>query len=260
VLTSLLAGVVLFVAFLRVEAGHPNAMLPLSVFRSRQFSAANAVTFVVYGALGGALFLVPVVLQEVCGYSALEAGTALLPITAIMLAFSARSAALSARIGPRLQMTVGPLVIAAGLALFTRVHGNGDYLTQVLPAVLVFGFGLAINVAPLTATALAAAPAEHAGIASAVNNDVARTGSLIAVAILPVLAGITGDSYLHPEELTSGFHTAMLIAAAVSAAGGVLAFATIRNPRAAAVPPVDGDSLECLHCGLDAPPLRTRAG
>ena len=122
VLTSLLAGVVLFVAFLRVEAGHPNAMLPLSVFRSRQFSAANAVTFVVYGALGGALFLVPVVLQEVCGYSALEAGTALLPITAIMLAFSARSAALSARIGPRLQMTVGPLVIAAGLG---PVHEGG---------------------------------------------------------------------------------------------------------------------------------------
>ena len=104
----------------------------------------------------------------------------------------------------------------------------------MLPAVsLVFGFGLAINVAPLTATALAAAPAEHAWIASAVNNDVARTGSLIAVAILPVLAGITGDSYLHPEELTSEFDKAVLIAAAVSAAGGVLAFATIRNPRAA---------------------------
>ena len=139
----------------------------------------------VYGALGGALFLVPVVLQEVSGYSPLEAGTALLPLTAIMLAFSARSAALSARIGPRLQMTVGPLVIAAGMALFTRVHGNGDYLTQVLPAVLVLGFGLAINVAPLTATALSAAPAEHSGIASAVNNDVARTASLIAVAVLP---------------------------------------------------------------------------
>jgi EmrB/QacA subfamily drug resistance transporter len=262
VLTSLLAGVVLFVVFCRVEAGHPNAMLPLSVFKSRQFSAANAVTFVVYGALGGALFLVPVVLQEVCGYSALASGAALLPITVIMLALSARSAALAAKIGPRLQMTVGPLVIAAGLALFTRVQGNGDYLTQVLPAVLVFGFGLAINVAPLTATALAAAPAEHAGIASAVNNDVARAASLIAVAVLPVLAGITGDSYLHPAELTSGFHDAMLIAAAVSAAGGVLAAATIRNPRRAAAPAsreaADSDSLECLHCGLDAPPLRTR--
>ena len=210
-------------------------MLPLSVFRSRQFSAANAVTFVVYGALGGALFLVPVVLQEVCGYSPLEAGTALLPMTAIMLALSARSAALSARIGPRLQMTVGPLVIAAGLALFTRVHGNGDYLTQVLPAVLVFGLGLAINVAPLTATALSAAPAEHAGIASAVNNDVARTASLIAVAVLPALAGITGDGYLHPAELTQRVpHSDADRGRGVGGRRRAAAFATIRNPPAAA--------------------------
>jgi len=259
VLTTLLAGVALFAVFAHIENRHPNAMLPLVVFRSRQFSAANAVTFVVYGALGGALFLVPVVLQEVSGYSALDAGVALLPITFIMLALSARSAALAAKIGPRLQMTVGPLVIAAGLALFTRVHGSGDYWSQVLPAVLVFGFGLAINVAPLTATALAAAPAEHSGIASAVNNDVARAASLIAVAVLPVAAGITGDSYLHPAELTQGFHVAMLIAAVVAAAGGLLAAATIRNPvrRAAAPPPADVNSLQCMNCALDGPLLRT---
>jgi hypothetical protein len=185
---------------------------------------------------------------------------ALLPITIIMLTLSARSAALSARIGPRLQMTTGPLVIAVGLLLFTRLHGNGDYLTQVLPAVLVFGFGLAINVAPLTATALSAAPAEHAGIASAVNNDVARAASLIAVAVLPPLAGITGDVYLHPAALTSGFHTAVVIAAVVAAAGGVLAAATIRNPsrapgRQGAAEP-GGGALSGLHCALDAPPLR----
>ena len=119
-----------------------------------------------------------------------------------MLPLSARSGALAARIGPRLQMTVGPLVIARRPGPVRAGARNRDYLTQVLPAVLVFGLGLAINVAPLTATALAAAPAEHAGIASAVNNDVARAGGLIAVAILPVLAGITGDGYLHPEELT----------------------------------------------------------
>ena len=261
VLTSLIGGAVLFAAFCVLQARNPNAMLPLGVFRSRQFSAANAVTFVVYGALGGAIFLVPVVLQEVCGYSALEAGMALLPVTAIMLALSARSAALAARIGPRLQMTAGPLVIAAGMALFTRVHGSGDYLTQVLPAVLVFGFGLAINVAPLTATALAAVPAEHSGIASAVNNDVARVAGLIAVAVLPVLAGITGDAYLHPDVLTQGFHTAVLISAAVSAAGGLLAAATIRNPAPAARQPSPAaeDVLNCLHCGLDAPPLRLGA-
>jgi MFS family permease len=175
-----------------------------------------------------------------------------------MLALSARSAALSAKIGPRLQMTVGPFVIAVGMALFTRVHGNGEYVTQVLPAVLVLGFGLAINVAPLTATAMAAAPAEHSGIASAVNNDVARAASLIAVAVLPPLAGITGDAYLHPAKLTSGFHTAVLIAAVACAAAGVLAAATIRNPAKRAVTEgKDEDVVEGLHCALDAPPLRS---
>jgi hypothetical protein len=255
VLAALAAGVVLFGLFLRAERRGSHPMLPLSLFRVRQFSAANAVTFVVYGALGGALFLVPVVLQEASGYSALAAGVALLPITVIMLALSARSAARAAKIGPRLQMTVGPLVIAAGLALFARLHGSADYLTQVLPAVVVFGLGLAINVAPLTATALSAAPAEHSGIASAINNDVARAASLIAVAVLPVAAGITGDVYLHRAALTHGFHIAVLIAAAASAAGGLLAAATIRNPAHAAEKPPE--SLDCLHCALDAPPLRS---
>jgi len=260
VLASLLAGAALLAAFCVVEARGDHPMLPLALFRVRQFSAANAVTFVVYGALGGALFLVPVVLQEVSGYSPLAAGMALLPLTAIMLTLSARSAALSARIGPRLQMTVGPLVIAAGMALFTRVQGGGDYLTQVLPAVLVLGLGLAINVAPLTATALSAAPAEHSGIASAVNNDVARSASLIAVAILPALAGLTGTAYLHPAELTRGFHVAVLIAAAASAAGGVLAALTIRNPARRGRPPAvaaEEQTLRCTHCALDAPPLRS---
>jgi EmrB/QacA subfamily drug resistance transporter len=261
VLASLLGGAALLAAFCVIEARIEHPMLPLTVFRSRQFSAANGVTFVVYGALGGALFLVPVVLQEVSGYSPLEAGVAMLPLTVIMLALSARSAALASRIGPRLQMTAGPLLIAAGMALFTRVHGSADYLTQVLPAVLVLGLGLATNVAPLTATALAAAPAEHSGIASAVNNDVARTASLIAVAVLPVLAGITGDVYLHPAALTHGFHIAMLIAAVAAAAGGLLAALFIRNPprrSAAAQAPADEDTLNCLNCGLDAPPLRSR--
>jgi EmrB/QacA subfamily drug resistance transporter len=261
VLTTLVVGVVLFVAFCITEARSPHALVPLAVFKSRQFSAANAVTFVVYGALGGALFLLPVVLQEVCGYSPLEAGVALLPVTVIMLTLSARSAALAARIGPRLQMSVGPLTIAVGMTLFTRVNSTGDYLTQVLPALLVFGLGLAINVAPLTATALSAAPAELSGTASAVNNDVARVASLIAVAVLPGLAGISGDAYLHPATLLHGFHTAMLIAAAVAAAGGVLAAATIRNPARVkgqpALPVKDEAVLHSPACALDAPPLRT---
>jgi EmrB/QacA subfamily drug resistance transporter len=251
VLGPLAAGAVLLGLFIWVEAKEPQPMLPLGVFRSRQFTAANAVTFVVYAALGGLLFLVPVVLQVSHGYSPVQAGVSLLPVTFIMLLLSSRSGALAARIGPRLQMSVGPLVIAASFLLFTRMSGSGDYLTAVLPAVLVFG--IAIMVAPLTATALAAAPAEHAGTASAVNNDVARAAGLIAVAVLPALAGITGDSYLHPAVLAADFKTAALIAAAFCAAGGVLAALTIRNPAPATCAQTTPRE---FNCGLDAPPLR----
>jgi EmrB/QacA subfamily drug resistance transporter len=254
VLVPLAAGAVLLGLFILVEAKEPQPMLPLGVFRSRQFSAANAVTFVVYAALGGLLFLVPVVLQVVHGYSPLQAGASLLPVTVIMLALSSRSGALAARIGPRLQMSVGPLVIAASFLLFTRIGGSGDYLTAVLPAIVVFGLGVAVMVAPLTATAMDAAPAEHAGVASAVNNDVARAAGLIAVAVLPALAGITGDSYLHPAVLGADFKKAALIAAVFCAAGGVLAAFTIRNParaESAATAPHE------FACGLEAPPLRT---
>ena len=151
-------------------------------------------------------------------------------------------------------MSVGPVVIAAGLALLVRIDGDGDYVTQVLPAVLVFGLGLAINVAPLTSTALNAAPAEHAGIASAVNNDVARIAGLLAVAVLPVVVGITGDAYLEPDLLLSGFREAVLISAALCLAGGVLAALTIHNPPRRGGPPHAHDRE--LHCALDAPPLR----
>ena len=258
VLSSLLGGIVLLTAFIVIESRRANPMLPLGVFSSRQFSAANAVTFVVYGALGGTLFLLPTVLQEVSGYSPLASGAALLPVTVIMLALSARSGALAARIGPRLQMSVGPIVIAAGLLLFTRATGSGNYVTDVLPAVLVFGLGLAINVAPLTSTAMSAVPADHAGIASAVNNDVARAAGLIAVAVLPVAAGITGDSYLHPAALSQGFRNALIIAAIACVAGGLLAAVTIRNPsRGRARPAEPGRRAQRdIHCCLDAPPLR----
>jgi predicted MFS family arabinose efflux permease len=252
VLLPLAVGLGLLGLFILVEAREPEPMLPLVIFKSRQFSAANAVTFVVYAALGGLLFLVPTVLQVVHGYSPIAAGSALLPVTFIMLALSSRSGALAARIGPRLQMTVGPLVIAVSLALFTMIADSGDYLTAVLPGAVVFGFGVAIMVAPLTATALSAAPAEHAGVASAVNNDVARAASLIAVAVLPALAGITGDSYLHPAQLAHGFRTAAWISAIFCAAGGVLAGLTIRNPSRAKCAETTPQG---FNCGLDAPPL-----
>ena len=254
-IVSLFGGAILLASFVWVESRVADPMMPLGLFRSMQFSAANAVTFAVYGGLGGALFLLPVALQEVSGYTPLEAGAALLPLTILMLALSARSGALAARIGPRLQMTVGPLVVAAGLALLSRATSSAGYFTDVFPAVVIFGLGLAFTVAPLTATVLAAAPVEHTGVASAINNDVARTASLIAVAVLPVAAGITGDSYVHPDQFAAGFRTAMFVAAAVCAAGGVLAGFTIRNVPLGAQDNACQDS----HCALDAPPLRSPA-
>ena len=163
VTTMLAVGIVAAVAFILAERASPAPMLPLSVFRLRQFTVTNGVTFIVYAALGGALFLLPVQLQVADRYSPLESGVALLPLTLIMLALSARSGKLATRIGPRLQMSVGPVVVGVGLALLARVTTDSDYLSGVLPAVVVFGFGLAITVAPLTATALAAVPVSTPG-------------------------------------------------------------------------------------------------
>ena len=249
-LGALIAGAVLLAAFIWWERRADQPVLPLSLFRSAQFSAANVATFVVYAALAGTLFLLPIQLEQVSGYTALEAGVSLLPVTVIMLALSARSGDLAGRIGPRLQMTVGPLVIAAGLALFARIGPSGDYLTEVLPAVVVFGFGLAINVAPLTSTVLGAVSAEHAGAASAINNDVARAAGLIAVAVLPAAAGLSGSSYLHPATFSAGFRMASLISAGLCVFGAAIAALTIRNPVR---PKVTGRA-PALHCGLDSPP------
>jgi len=250
-LVALFAGVVLLAVFIWWEHRDDMPVMPLSLFRSTQFSAANVATFVVYAALSGALFLLPIQLIQVSGYTALEAGVSLLPVTAIMLALSARSGDLAARIGPRLQMTVGPLVIAAGLALFARIGPSGNYFTEVLPAVVVFGLGLAINVAPLTSTALGAVSAEHAGAASAINNDVARAAGLIAVAVLPAAAGLSGASYLHPEAFSAGFRMASFISAGLCVFGAVIAGLTIRNP---ARPEEPRPSTPTVHCCLDAPP------
>jgi hypothetical protein len=158
-----------------------------------------------------------------------------------------------------LQMSVGPVVVAAGMVLITGVDQSGNYLTQVLPAVLVIGAGLAITVAPLTSTALSAAPMEHAGIASAVNNDVARIAGLLSVAVLPPLAGLTAGSYLDPDTFAAGFRTAVLIAAAVCALGGLLAAALIRNPPRGDPHPSPPVERPHRHCALDGPPAEITA-
>jgi len=249
VIGSIAAGGALLAAFVVRELRVADPILPLTIFRNRSFTATTVVTFTMYGALGGALFLLPMQLQLVLGYSPVEAGVSLLPVTLLMLLLSKRSAGLAARIGPRLQMSVGPLLVATGLALMLRIGIGSTYGTDVLPAVFVLGLGLATTVAPLTATALSSAPAEHAGIASAVNNDVARAGGLLAVAVLPPLAGLSGYAYLHPDSLSHGFHAAVTVCALVCAIAGPIAATSIRNPptiRAARSAP------RC--CPLDAPP------
>lgn len=229
IVAALVVAVLAFVAFGLVESRVPEPMLPAAIFADRQFTAANAVTFLVYGALGGALFLLPVSLQEVSGYSALEAGLALLPLTVIMLAFSARSGRLATRIGPRLQLSVGPIIAGLGLMLLVRSTGDHGYVTGVLPAVVLLGVGLTVTVAPLTSTAMAAAAVEHAGIASAVNNDIARAAGLFAVAVLPAAVGLTGDAYRHADTFSGGFDEAMLVCGGLAIAAGLLAAATIGN-------------------------------
>ncbi|EST28390.1 hypothetical protein N566_22835 [Streptomycetaceae bacterium MP113-05] len=255
-------------AFAVAERRARAPMLPLEIFSSRQFLAANAVTVVVYAALGGVFFLLVVFLQTSLGYSPLQAGAASLPVTLLMLLLSSRAGGLAQRAGPRLPLTVGPLLLAGGMLLMLRIDTGSGYATAVLPAVLVFGLGLACTVAPVTATALAAAPARHSGVASGINNAVSRVAQLAAVAALPPLAGIVGSDLTDPGALADGFHTAMLITATLAAAGGLLAFVVIRSdvldvpPSAGQAPEPEGvrrrpSAEPCPYeCPLDGTPLR----
>jgi EmrB/QacA subfamily drug resistance transporter len=263
VLLAGIGGVVALVAFLFRERFAANPMMPLGIFRSRQFSAANLVTFVVYAALGGVFFLLVSFLQVSLGYSPIAAGAASLPVTFLMLLLSARSGALAQRIGPRIPLTVGPLVIAAGLLLMIRIKPGESYLSSVLPAVFVFGLGLTLVVAPVTATVLAAADDRHSGIASGINNAVSRVAGLLAVAVLPVIAGVTGQKFYDPAAMTHGFHVAMMACAILAACGGFLAWLTIRSDVIAGTaseegaPPASAPS--SFSCDIAGAPLRSSA-
>ena len=219
VIVAAVIGVGAAVAFGMIERRRTRApdptppMVPLDVFASRQFTVINVVTFLVYGAFGGLLFLLVLQLQVVAGFSPLAAGSALLPVTVLMLALSARSGSLAQRVGPRWLMTVGITLLAIGMALMSRIGVHASYLADVLPAVIVFGLGLALTVAPLTATVLASADVRHAGVASGVNNAVARAAGLVAVAALPAAVGIAGASYHDPAAFSRGFDRATIACA-----------------------------------------------
>lgn len=255
-----LLGVAALAGFLLVERRSTHPLVPLSMFADRMFAGANLVTFAIYAALGVFFFLLVLQMQVVAGFSPTVAGTALLPVTVLMLLLSARSGALADRIGPRLQLTVGPLLAAAGFLLAIRVGPGANYLTEVLPATVALGLGLAATVAPLTATVLASADDHHAGVASGVNNAVARSAGLLAVAVIPVAAGLGGADYTDAVAYGAGFHRAMLIGAGLLVVASGLSALTIRPARPAHAPalaPVDERLrlAECVHCGVTGPQL-----
>lgn len=265
-----LAGLGAFGAFFAYERIARDPMMPLSIFRSRNFAVGNIVTFAAYAGLGAATFFVAIFLQQVAGYSALEAGLALTPITLLLVTLSRRFGAFSTRVGPRLLMTAGPLAGGIGMLLYARVDERGAYLTQVLPATLVFGLGLAMTVAPLTATVLEAADRRHAGVASGVNNAIARVSSLLAIAAVGAVVsaqfGSQIDERLGGRELApadrayvdegrqrpltlpdravsartraqaeaanvKAFQTGMIVSGLLMIGGGLIAMVGIENPR-----------------------------
>ena len=254
-------GVAALAAFVVLQRRQRNPLVPPDIFANRTFVVANLLTFVVYAALGGVMMLFVMQLQVSLGYEPTLAGIASLPISVIMLLLSARSGKLAQKFGPKPFLVAGPLVIALAMLMYTRVTPGASYLLTVLPAVIVFGLGLACVVAPVTATVLAAAEDRHAGVASGVNNAIARTGGLLAVAVLPAAAGLTGESYADPAAMTSGWQAAMWICAGLCVVGGVVALG-VRNDVLAPErpePAADGpSSADCFSCGLSSPPTHLR--
>lgn len=224
-----IAGLVLMVAFVVQQKVTPHALVPLGLFTNRIFTAANICTFAIYAALSGSMFLLVLQLQYVSGFSPLEAGVATIPITILMLLFSGRAGAIGARIGPRWPMTIGPLISAAGLLLLLRIGQDASFVRDILPGVVVFGAGITMLVAPLTTAVLAAVPVSQTGIASGINNAVARTASLLAVAAIPPIAGITGANFSDPAVFSPGFRTGELICAGLLVVAGASAVTLIHG-------------------------------
>ena len=210
------------VAFILVERRSPDPMMPTSLFASRSFSVINAVTFAVYAGLSGTFLFLVLFLQVVSGWTPLQAGAAALPLSVVMLLLAGRFGALAGRIGARPLLIAGPLTAATGLAVMSLAPEHPSYVLHVLPGVTILGLGLAMTVAPLTGTVLAAAPDELAGTASGVSNAVSRTAGLIAVAALPAIVGLSGNEYADAASLAPAYRTALLICAAAMVAGAAL--------------------------------------
>ncbi len=233
VLTSAVAGILAAVGFVLVERRRGvTAMLPPTLFTRRLFAVLNSYTVLVYAALGGLTFFLSIYLQNVVRYSALETGLATLPLTILLLIGSARMGALAKQIGPRLPLAIGPLLAAGGLLLLRSVGPRASYWTDVLPGVTLFGLGMTLVVAPLTASVLAAVADRFAGVASGFNNAASRIGGLLAVAALPLLVGLSGAGYQMPAALTAAYRAALLWCAGLMVAGAVVAALLAHRPDA----------------------------
>ena len=235
-------------AFVRRMRHTNDPLVPPALFRSREFTVTNLATVLLYSALGVTFFLVVYQLQVAAGWSALRAGTALMPATLLMLAFSSRSGALAQRIGPRLQLTVGPLLAAGGLLLLARVGSDASWALHVLPGAVVFGLGLVTFVAPLTATVMGSVDPDHVSVASGVNNAIARTASLAALAVIPVVSGLTAAT--GAAEVTHAYRVSLVIAAGIALAAAPLCFfglaPKVRTRRSA----------RRVYCAVDGPPIQ----
>jgi EmrB/QacA subfamily drug resistance transporter len=232
VLTSLVAGLLLLGGFVFVESRAQTPLLPLDVFGHREFVAANLNTLFVYASLNGLFFLLMLQLQNGLGYSALVAGASLLPVNVLLLLISPRSGHLAERTGARIPMAAGSLIAAVGMLLFTRVKPGASYVTTLLPAIIVFGIGLGLLVAPLTTVALRSLGEKRAGIASGVNNAAARLAGLLATAAIPVAAGLGGSRRPSGPALASAFTRAMVISAVLCGIGALVAATMISGKRA----------------------------
>ena len=248
VLGAAVVSVAAIAAFVRRMMHTSDPLVPPALFRNRTFTVVNLQTVLLYGGLGVSFFLVSYELQVAAGWSALRAGVALLPATGLMLVLSASSGSLAQRIGPRLQLTAGPLLAATGLLLLARIGEDASWVTDVLPGAVVFGLGLVTFVAPLTATVMAAADPDHVSVASGVNNAIARAAALSALAVVPVVSGLTAAT--QPAQITHAFRLGLIVTACVAAAAAPLAFFGLgehaRAPRTA----------RHVHCSLDGSPLQ----
>lgn len=234
-----------FVVHLRRAA---NPLVPPQLFRNRTFTVVNLGTLLLYAGIGLTFFLVAYELQVAAGWSALDAGLALLPTTVLMLLLSAQSGGLAQRIGPRLQLTAGPIVTGAGVLLLTRIDAETTWLTDVLPGSLVLGIGLVTFVAPLTATVMASTDPGHVSTGSGVNNAVARGAALAGLAVIPVVAAL--PTAVGAAEITEAVRTALVIAAALAAAAGVvMSIGLAPGVRTAR-------TVRPVHCAVEGPPIQ----